>query len=307
MSRNVYYWWTALVAILATVGPPLLCDGLKVTGFRVPSLALYGSDVELDCAFSAARNAKLYSVKWYQNHEEFYRYMFAERTPVTAFTRPGINVDLARSNNSRVTLKSVNFNSSATFRCEVSADEPDFETVYRRANMTVIQVSEDGPLINGLRDQYELNEQLNVNCTSPSITPSIGSHQTKLSWQLNRQTVEGQTVQMQSSDPSQTVINLRLILTDRHFDAKTGLLRLNCSLAVGRPSSAVYFNRSLELSAALMHPTTVLDPRPTQRSSKSGKDSRSASYSSGGRRQFRLSLVTFLAVIPYALWTWCCC
>jgi hypothetical protein len=51
------------------------------------------------------------------------------------------------------------------------------------------EVSEDGPLINGLRDQYELNEQLNVNCTSPSITPSIGSHQTKLSWQLNRQTV----------------------------------------------------------------------------------------------------------------------
>jgi hypothetical protein len=51
------------------------------------------------------------------------------------------------------------------------------------------EVSEDGPLINGLRDQYELNEQLNVNCTSPSITPSIGSHQIKLSWQLNHQTV----------------------------------------------------------------------------------------------------------------------
>jgi hypothetical protein len=95
MNRNVYCWWTALVAIWVTVGPPLLCDGLKVTGFRVPSLALYGSDVELDCAFSAARNAKLYSVKWYQNHEEFYRYMFAERTPVTAFTRPGINVDVS--------------------------------------------------------------------------------------------------------------------------------------------------------------------------------------------------------------------
>jgi hypothetical protein len=99
MNRNVYCgcWTTALVAILATVCPPLFicCDGLKVTGFRVPSLALYGSDVELDCAFSAARNAKLYSVKWYQNHEEFYRYMFAERTPVTAFTRPGINVDVS--------------------------------------------------------------------------------------------------------------------------------------------------------------------------------------------------------------------
>lgn len=292
--------WLLAAALAALMGP-VCC--LRVTGFKVPNIALIGSDVELDCSFSAARNAKLYSVKWYQNHEEFYRYMFSERTPVTAFTRPGINVDLARSNNSRVTLKSVNFNSSATFRCEVSADEPDFETVYRRANMTVIQVSEDGPLINGLRDQYELNEQLNVNCTSPSITPNIGTHQTKLSWQLNRQTMDGQTIQMQSADPSQTVINLRLILTERHFDPKTGLLRLNCSFTVGRPT-AIYFNRSLELSAALMHPTTVLDPRPTQRSYKS-KDSRSASYSSGGRRQFRLSLFTFLAVIPYALWTCC--
>lgn len=78
---------------LATLVSP--ASGLRVTGFRVPNLALHGSDVELDCAFSTARNAKLYSVKWYQNSDEFYRYMFGERTPVTAFTRPGIHVDVS--------------------------------------------------------------------------------------------------------------------------------------------------------------------------------------------------------------------
>lgn len=46
---------------------------------------------------------------------------------------------LSKSNSSRVRLKSVNFNSTATFRCEVSADEPDFQTIQRRANMTVIR------------------------------------------------------------------------------------------------------------------------------------------------------------------------
>ena len=46
---------------------------------------------------------------------------------------------LAKSNSSRVRLKSVNFNTTATFRCEVSADEPDFQTIQRRANMTVIR------------------------------------------------------------------------------------------------------------------------------------------------------------------------
>ena len=38
-----------------------------------------------------------------------------------------------------MTLKNVNLNTSATFRCEVSADEPDFQTVMRQANLTVIR------------------------------------------------------------------------------------------------------------------------------------------------------------------------
>lgn len=44
-----------------------------------------------------------------------------------------------RSNSSRVTLTSVNFNTSGTFRCEVSADAPDFQTVHKRANMTIFR------------------------------------------------------------------------------------------------------------------------------------------------------------------------
>lgn len=57
------------------------------------------------------------------------------------------------------------------------------------------EVAEDGPLISGLRDQYELNEQLDVNCTSPSITPpNIGTHQARLVWRLNSQTVGYQTL-----------------------------------------------------------------------------------------------------------------
>ncbi len=48
-------------------------------------------------------------------------------------------IQLSKSNSSRVRLKSVNFNTTATFRCEVSADEPDFQTIQRRANMTVIR------------------------------------------------------------------------------------------------------------------------------------------------------------------------
>ncbi len=71
-------------------------SGVRLTGFKIPSLAMYGSDVELDCPFTVLnRKTQLYSVKWYQNSEEFYSYIFQERSPVMTHPRPGIRVDVS--------------------------------------------------------------------------------------------------------------------------------------------------------------------------------------------------------------------
>lgn len=52
------------------------------------------------------------------------------------------------------------------------------------------ELSGVGPFINGLRERYELNEQLDVNCTSPSVSPSnINGYQPRLGWQLNDESV----------------------------------------------------------------------------------------------------------------------
>lgn len=69
---------------------------LKITGFRVPALVTYGSDVPLDCPFSTLPGrTKLYSVKWYHNSDEFYRFIFADPTPVFTFPLPGVKVDVS--------------------------------------------------------------------------------------------------------------------------------------------------------------------------------------------------------------------
>ena len=44
----------------------------------------------------------------------------------------------SQSDSIRVTLHSVDFNTSAPFRCEVSTDKPYFHTVIKSAKMTVI-------------------------------------------------------------------------------------------------------------------------------------------------------------------------
>lgn len=80
---------------LAMVLIPASTSALKVTGFRVPPVVLYGSDVHLDCPFSSPSRTKLYSVKWYHNQDEFFRYIFADQTPASAFNLPGIKVDVS--------------------------------------------------------------------------------------------------------------------------------------------------------------------------------------------------------------------
>lgn len=95
-----------------------------------------------------------------------------------------------------------------------------------------------------------------------------------------RSQVEGQTRQLTSNeDRTSTLatINLRLILTERHFNLETGLLKLTCTFSVGKAKDQMQYNKSEDRMAALIHPT-VIEPRPTHRSSK-GKDYRSASYS----------------------------
>lgn len=62
---------------------------------RVPSLVLHGESVQLDCRYQLAAGELLYSIKWYKNLDEFYRYIFADVNPVTVYPLPGINVDVS--------------------------------------------------------------------------------------------------------------------------------------------------------------------------------------------------------------------
>ena len=66
----------------------------------VPPHCKVGDDAELECSF-AMQGEPLYSVKWYKDGDEFFRYIPGDRDQtVTVFKLPGVNVD--------VSMKSVN-------------------------------------------------------------------------------------------------------------------------------------------------------------------------------------------------------
>ena len=78
----------------------LLADvaGIRLTKTVLPSHALLGEDVILECLYDMEGD-KLYSVKWYRNGKEFYRHIPTDLPPTGVFKQPGLRVDVSESTN----------------------------------------------------------------------------------------------------------------------------------------------------------------------------------------------------------------
>ena len=61
---------------------------------KIPHHAIKGQDVRMECLYDLEAD-KLYSIKWYKNGHEFYRYIPSDESRTTIFDRPGINVDVS--------------------------------------------------------------------------------------------------------------------------------------------------------------------------------------------------------------------
>lgn len=62
----------------------------------VPTYRVRGQPAQLECDFELGAD-RLYSVKWYRDNEEFYRYMPKYEPPKHAYKLEGIKVDVSNS------------------------------------------------------------------------------------------------------------------------------------------------------------------------------------------------------------------
>jgi hypothetical protein len=61
---------------------------------RVPNYTVKDNTVKLECHYDM-EDEKLYSVKWYKDGHEFYRYLPRDHPPATLFPQNGISVDVS--------------------------------------------------------------------------------------------------------------------------------------------------------------------------------------------------------------------
>lgn len=91
---------TAEIITVSIVSIPghllLLADGLRLTEVRIPNHVLRTAAIQLECHFNLEGD-RLYSVKWYKDSYEFYRYVPRDTPPITTFNRTGVNVDVSQS------------------------------------------------------------------------------------------------------------------------------------------------------------------------------------------------------------------
>lgn len=71
-----------------------LSFGLRLTEVRIPNHTVRDSAARLECHYDLDGEA-LYSVKWYKDGNEFYRYVPRDMPPAQVFPLPGVSVDVS--------------------------------------------------------------------------------------------------------------------------------------------------------------------------------------------------------------------
>jgi len=61
---------------------------------RVPNYTVKDNMVKLECHYDMM-DERLYSVKWYKDGNEFYRYLPRDEPPAQVFDLPGVTVDVS--------------------------------------------------------------------------------------------------------------------------------------------------------------------------------------------------------------------
>ncbi|XP_075225712.1 kin of IRRE-like protein 3 [Lycorma delicatula] len=226
--------WLSMVEIEIGV------SSLKLTTLHIEKHTVRGNDSLLECRFDL-EGESLYSVKWYKDGHEFFRYIPRDYPSIQIFPVPGVNIDMKHSNESQVLLTGLKLQSSGRYRCEVSAEAPSFQTVSEHGDMVTVALPTEGPVITGGRPRYQVGDWVHVNCTSGSSKPPA-----HLTWFINGDQVNSSflrgpyKVASEEEGLERAILGLEFQVEQRHF--KNGDLKLKCLATI----ATIYWNSNEE-------------------------------------------------------------
>ncbi|XP_032683664.1 uncharacterized protein LOC116850012 isoform X2 [Odontomachus brunneus] len=203
--------------------------GLKDLTINVPAMVRSGDTVTLSCHYDL-EGSSLYTIQWFLDNNEFYRYVFDRVPPASSFNVSGIQVNISKSNTHDVTLVDVSRKLTGWYKCEVSASSPSYHTMIQSARMEVADAPKTDPTIRTEKERIAVGETLRVNCTTGNSRPA-----SNVTWKLNGDFIGESTGQFimhyhKTSHPDESKTTKSLVefrVTKDMF--RNGRLRLRCT------------------------------------------------------------------------------
>jgi len=214
-------------------------NSIELKKISVPVHPQVNQTISLMCDYKL-NGEKLYSVKWYKDNIEFYRYLPRDDPPSLSFSVSGIQVVLSLSDHSTVYLTNITLETSGLFQCEVSTEAPKFKTVAADAVMNVVQPPTSTPRLEWINMREKLRrkvgnyygatvgDRLRIMCSSEGSFPAAS-----LRFYINDEIANDQNVRTINNHHKMKGLlkssqkELDIILERRHF--RYGDLTIKCT------------------------------------------------------------------------------
>lgn len=175
----------------------------------------------------------LYSLKWYKDNTEFYRWMPRETPQTLTFPVAGTHVSLTESHHRNVKLLNISLASSGLYQCEVSTEAPKFKTVAADAVMSVVKPPSEGPRLHWINigeklrarreELYRVSpgERIVMHCTSRGSVPAAS-----IKFYINDEIANNKNVETVNHHSNREDVlktskkELDIVLERRHFRYK---------------------------------------------------------------------------------------
>lgn len=211
---------------------PIISIGIKITRFEVPSLVVPGDSAVLTCFYDLGRE-KLYSVKWFKDQIEFFRFFPSLSPQYMAFPAPGLDTDLTKSSPTSVYLRNLTLKSEGQYTCQVSADEPYFGCVQVHRDVVVYIPPESSPRIYG--EISDFGDNLTLHCSSAKSKPAAN-----LSWYVNDVLMDSGVVRAEVvRHPDRLESSSSSINVPWHHLPAGNVFRLSCAASIADLVTAV--------------------------------------------------------------------
>ncbi|GFV72720.1 uncharacterized protein TNCV_1951891 [Trichonephila clavipes] len=173
-----YFGWQGMLSTML-LSAVRSCLGVRFAYLGVPGSVSRGDPIWLDCGYDLEGD-ELYSVKWYKDNVEFYRFLPSDIPSAQMYSLDGVFLDLLRSNATHAFLYTSNLDTEGTYGCEVSTEVPSFRTIKAGKELRVHVIPKDGPKIFGVQKTYRIGDLVNMTCLfGPSKPPA------QITWYIN--------------------------------------------------------------------------------------------------------------------------